>query len=175
MIKSNQLQLCSSVWKLSSPHSKTGMGRCQLDEWEQTANESKLHRLDAQSCYMSTNQHQTLKLCCCDKEIQHFCPLFHTVHQKNAIYDQSLFFCTCSSDSPIQLWLEKAGDDAHYHGWRSFLYSLRFLTDAIIHYASGRLVHVKYRAQAALNFDFAGGPSELWLRKCFVRVCVFNF
>lgn len=29
--------------------------------------------------------------------------------------------------------------------------------------------------QAALSFDLAGGPSELWLRKCFVRVCVFNF
>lgn len=26
-----------------------------------------------------------------------------------------------------------------------------------------------------LSFDLAGGPSELWLRKCFVHVCVFNF
>lgn len=52
---------------------------------------------------------------------------------------------------------------------------LRFLTDAVIHDARGRLLHVKYRAWPTLSFDLAGGPSELWLGKCFVRVCVFNF
>lgn len=39
-MKYNQLQLCSSLWKHKIPHSKSGPGRCHLDEQEQTANES---------------------------------------------------------------------------------------------------------------------------------------
>lgn len=39
----------------AGPRSKPGTRRCQLDEWEQTANTSKLLRLDARAYFMSTN------------------------------------------------------------------------------------------------------------------------
>lgn len=56
-------------------------GRCQLDEWEQTANESKLHRLDVQSCYMSISNVKSILLL--GKEIYHFC-LFFLTHSSPA-------------------------------------------------------------------------------------------
>lgn len=56
-------------------------GRCQWDDWEQTVNESKLHRLDAQSCYMSISNAKSILLL--GKEIYNIC-LFVLTHSSPA-------------------------------------------------------------------------------------------
>lgn len=133
-------------------------GRCQSDQWEQTANESKLHRGDSRPCHMSTDRHQMLTIFCCQKrKFIFFFP--HSFFLRTQPTSKMLNVINLCFSAHAHLTVpsnygqkkRRGGGDALYDGWRSFLYSppSLFSTDAIIHNASGRLVRVKYRAQPA--------------------------
>lgn len=123
---------------------------------------------------MYTNHQQMLRaVCCWGKDMNHsLLSLICTDLQDVISVSSAHAHLTCFQPQPIMV--RKVRMMLITKGGEVFsLPSRHFLTHAIIHYVMGTLVWVKYWAEPTLSFDLAGGPYELWLRKCFLLECVY--